>query len=537
MKNFFFALLFALLFWQCARQSQPAGGPQDKEPPKLELSVPRNGEKNYKGKTIELTFDEYVKLKDPQDEIVITPSVGSKTKFIAKKNKVTITPEKPWKDSTTYSVSFRASVQDLNESNTAEDLHLAFSTGTTIDSLQIFGSVNQLFENKTPEKITVALYQSDTFDIFKHKPVYIAKTNNKGVFAIQNLKSSNYFLYAFEDRNKNFKIDSKSEKFGFITKEISLPQHKDSIRINLIHVDTKPIKVTSVRNTSTISTIRFNKLLDKVYIPSDTSKFTYSFGDNNGELIIYKKFSTTDSLQLSVLAYDSVQQKLDTAVYVKYTDSKKLEEKFKMNDWQSKYDPDTKKFETKSKLNKLLKSITYDSIYIQIDTANFQLIKPENLRFDTLNKIIYISTILNIEEKENMPHPVMLFGKGAFVSIDNDSTKSRDLKINLITATETGSLSIEIETAEPHFEVQLVDAKGAIERSVRDQKSITFKYLTPTEYKIIVIIDTNNNHRWDAGSFAKRIEPEKVIVYKNTEGKSQIPIRANWEVGPLVIKF
>jgi uncharacterized protein (DUF2141 family) len=537
MKNILLLLLFSSLLFHCARQSQPGGGPTDKEPPKLGPSIPRNGEKNYKGKTIELTFDEYVKLKDPQDEIVITPPVGSKTKFLAKKNKVIITPEKPWKDSTTYSISFRGSVQDINESNTAEDLRLAFSTGSSIDSLQIFGSVTQLFKEQRPEKITVALYQSDTFDIFKHKPVYIAKTNKRGVFSIQNLKPAKYFVYAFEDKNKNFKVDSKSEKFGFLSKEISLPENKDSVRINLIRVDTKRIKVTSIKNTNSISTIRFNKQLDKIRIQPDSSNFLYTYGDNHDEVIVYKNFNQKDSLQLNISAYDSVQQELDTTVYVKYEENKKIEEKLKLSEWRSTYDPDTKLFETTSKFNKLLRSIAYDSMYIQIDTANYQLIKPENVKFDTLNKTVTIKTKLNIEEKEHMPHPVLLFGKGTFVSLDNDSTKSLDLKINLITTTETGSLSLEIQTTQPHFEVQLVDATGKIARSVRDQKKITFKYLLPSEYKIQVIEDSNNNHRWDAGSYPRRVEPEKVILYKNSENKFSVPIRANWEVGPLVITF
>jgi hypothetical protein len=171
-----FILLPSILLLQCARQSQPAGGPQDKQPPELQTSTPENGQKNFKGKIIELTFDEGVKLKDPQEEIIITPSVGSKTKFIAKKNKVIITPENNWKDSTTYSIAFRGGIQDLNESNPAEDLHLAFSTGPTIDSLNISGTVSEIFKDKIPEKISVALYQSDTFDIFKHKPTYFSKT-------------------------------------------------------------------------------------------------------------------------------------------------------------------------------------------------------------------------------------------------------------------------------------------------------------------------------------------------------------------------
>ena len=240
---------------------------------------------------------------------------------------------------------------------------------------------------------------------------------------------------------------------------------------------------------------------------------------------------------MKISAYDSVQQELDTAVYVKYTENKKIQEKFKLSEWLSTYDPETKTFEANSIANKLIGTVTYDSIYIQIDTVNFQLITPENLQFDTLTKTIRIIAKLNIEEKQNMPHPVLLFGKGAFVSIDNDSTSSKDLKINLLTPIETGTLSIEIQTSQTHFEVQLIDTNGRIVRSTRDQKTITFKYLTPSQYKIQVIIDSNNNHQWDAGSFPKRIEPEKVILYKNSENKYQVPIRANWEVGPLVIKF
>ncbi|MGC4021993.1 MAG: Ig-like domain-containing protein [Cyclobacteriaceae bacterium] len=245
-KIFYIILLISL--WQCARQSQPAGGPKDTDPPELISSIPINGQKNFKGKTIEVTFNEFVKLKNAEDEIVITPTIG-KSKFLAKRNKVIITPSENWKDSTTYSIAFREAVQDITESNPTEDLHLAFSTGSTIDSLKFFGYVTEMFKEKLPEKITVALYQSDTFDIFKHKPIYFTKTNKKGRFSIRNLKGGKYFAYAFDDKNKNSKVDSKSERFTFKTTPIILETLKDSIVLELIHVDTRPIKITSVRNT------------------------------------------------------------------------------------------------------------------------------------------------------------------------------------------------------------------------------------------------------------------------------------------------
>jgi len=532
-----FILLLSFSLTQCARISAPGGGPQDKEAPELVSSNPTSGQKNFKDKQIELTFNEPIKLKDPQEEIIIIPSVGTKTKFLAKKNKVTITPETNWKDSTTYNIAFRGAIQDLNEGNPAEDLHFAFSTSEYIDSLKLGGSIAETFQDKIPEKITVAIYQSDTFDIFKHKATYFSKSNKEGKFSIQNLKAGKYYVYAFEDKNKNSKVDSKSEKFGFVAKPIELTKHQDSIHIDLIKVDSRPIKITSVRNTNSISMIRFNKPLSKINLQGDNSKFIYSYGDNQAEIIIYKDFTKEDSLQINVSAYDSVQQELDTAVYVKYTQNKKIDETFKISDWQTTFNPETKIFEAKSSFNKLILSANYDSIYIQIDTSHFQLIKPQELKFDTLYKILKILTQIKIEEKENPLNPVMVFGKGAFISIDNDSSKSKEVKINLPKLKDTGTLSIEVNTSEKHYEIRLFDATGKLVKSVRDQKKYVFKYLRPAEYHINVIVDTNNNGTWDTGIYYKKLQPEKVVLYKNSENKYSFPIRANWEVGPLMITF
>jgi hypothetical protein len=57
------------------------------------------------------------------------------------------------------------------------------------------------------------------------------------------------------------------------------------------------------------------------------------------------------------------------------------------------------------------------------------------------------------------------------------------------------------------------------------------------EYKFRYIVDRNGNGKWDPGNFIMRTEPEEVYYYKSEEGKYSFPIRANWEYGPLMIKF
>ena len=530
-------ILAILVFIKCARQTQPNGGPKDTDPPQLLSSTPTNEEKNFHGNTIELTFDEYVKLKDPKEEIIITPSPGQNTKFLVKKTRVIITPEKKFSDSTTYSIAFREGIQDINEGNPTEDLHLAFSTGPTIDSLKILGSVSEVFKDQAPEKITIGLYQSDTFDIFQHKPPLFSKSDKNGKFAISNLKAGKYFIYAFDDKNKNQKVDSRSERFGFLAKEINLPQDKDTVQIQLVHLDTRKLRLSSIRNASTLSIIRFNKPVDSVHLTSTKIPIIYTYGDNKSEVVVYKYFDKADSLKINVFAKDSLEQKQDTSVYAKFTDNKIVEEKFKLSAWTTNYDLPTSQLKGEATCNKLLSSINFDSIYIQIDTANFQPINPKEISIDTLHKIIKLTTTLSINTKEKIPNPVLLFGKGAFVSIDNDSSKAQEIKIQIPKTETTGTVSVEIKTKEPHFEVRLMNSTGAIVKSFRDLKKFTFAYIPPAEYKISIVIDSNNNNRWDPGNFFKKQEPEKVVLYKTIDNKTSFPVRANWELGPLVITF
>ncbi|MGC4021994.1 MAG: hypothetical protein QM734_08635 [Cyclobacteriaceae bacterium] len=124
-------------------------------------------------------------------------------------------------------------------------------------------------------------------------------------------------------------------------------------------------------------------------------------------------------------------QKLDTTVYIKFTENKDFSEKFKFSEWQTSFDINTKTLEARASLNKLIGTVTLDSMYIQLDTVNFVAIKKENISFDTLNKRVLVKVKLDIEISEKTLNPVLLFGKGALITVDNDSTKSADLKINI----------------------------------------------------------------------------------------------------------
>ncbi|MBX2913793.1 MAG: Ig-like domain-containing protein [Cyclobacteriaceae bacterium] len=530
--------LFMLLA-ACASVTSPTGGPKDDTPPELIHSTPANNQKNFQGRSIELTFTELIKLKDAKEEILITPSPGKDTKFTVKKNKLIIEPQNDWESNTTYSISFRDGVQDLNEGNPAENLRLAFSTGPVIDSLSISGYLTETFSEKIPEKITVALYQQDTFNIFKHTPTYFTKSNKEGSFLIPNLKSGSYYIYAFDDKNRNLKVDSKTEKFAFKTEPILITQNEDSVTLNLISIDARPLQLTALRHTEKTSRIRFNKGVDSLRITT-TKAVSYFFGDTPSELIFQHNLSKADSIKVNLFAIDSIGQKADSTFFIKSSETKYPAELFTIKEVSAIYNNSKRSYTHKITYNKPLLAIIPDSIYIRKDSSTRQPILPENITIDTLRHTLQFQTgtIAADTSKSNNKFPLSLvIAKGALISTEQDSSKRIVKEIKFEKEEDTGLVSIKINTTQKFFIIQLLTADDKIYDQVLNQKEHTFKLVRPNEYKIRIIIDRNGNGKWDAGNFLTRNEPEKSIYYKSEEGKFTFPIRANWEYGPLTLKF
>lgn len=532
-----------ILLTACANVSMPTGGPRDKTPPELVSSVPFNNEKNFKGATLELTFNEDIKLKDPKEEILIIPSLGKKTLFTVKKKKLIIEPELDWLPNTTYSINFRDGVQDLTEGNPAENLHIAFSTGPTIDSLSIGGSVKDTFSEKIPLKITIALYEVDTFDIFKHTPLYFTKSDKEGKYHISNLKSSTYYVYAFDDKNKNLKVDSKTESFGFLSTPITLEEPKDSIEVSMIMVDSRPLVLTNIRHTDKNSRIRFNKPIDSLKIKGISSKEAiYNFGADRSEIVFYNYFNKEDSLKTQVIASDSIGQKIDTIVYIKYGEIKTTPESLKTKEIELKYTLINKMVNYVFSFNKPINKINNDSIYIRYDSIRTSVIDLNNISIDSITNQVTIKAIIEIppitETQQPKPNPPeLILGKGAFITIELDSSKMINKPIKISTEEDLGLVSLKIETKVKNYIVQLTNSENKVIYNLANIKSHTFKHLEPMEYRLRIIIDENNNGIWDAGNFYQKREPEKIILYKSEEGKYSFPLRANWEYGPLLIKF
>jgi uncharacterized protein (DUF2141 family) len=562
-----------VLYASCAKQTAPTGGPRDTIPPELLSANPKNNQINYKGDKLELTFNEFIVLENAKEQILITPDINKNYEAVAKKKKLEITFKEKLKDSTTYLINFQSAVKDITEKNPPENLKIAFSTGTYIDSLTIKGKVIDPLLNKPIKNLTVALYESDTFSVFSHKPSYISRTNDKGLFSIENLKHGRYYIYAFNDANRNLLIDSRTEAYAFNPQPFELSKNISDTQLNLIKLDSRPIKLASARPYNTYFNIKLSKPIDRFVVKTANNDSIFAItGEDNASLKIYNTI-TADSLPVNVTVWDSLEQSIDTLVYAKFLEKKSTPEPFEVITSKWKLLKEKGKIEGTITYNKPIREINFDSIFFQVDSLTIIPFTARDLSINADDNTITVSKAFDkslLKEKQKteaapiqrpkpdttttrqnrpvtdkntdrpeQPSPIIMnelhFGKAAFISIESDSSSEVMEVLRPLTVEETGIIRLNIQTIQPYIIVQLLDKTNTIVQAVRNKSAISFEDLPPGDYQIRLIIDSNNDGRWSPGNIYRRQETEPVQFYKNEKDNTTINLKANWEVGPLLI--
>lgn len=552
----FVTMLAAL---SCARQTAPTGGPKDSIPPTVIKITPNNQEINYQGKQIEATFSEAVQLSNPKEQIIITPGVGKDFQATVRKNKVVITFANPLQPNTTYTVNLREAVQDLTEKNPAENVRIAFSTGTYIDSLHISGNTYELLTGKEGKDATIGLYEQDTFNIFRHKPAYFAKTDAQGNFHIDNLKPGDYHVYVWVDNNKNLIVDSKSEPYGFLPDIIQPQDSTPPLSIPYMRIDTRPLRLTSARPNQTYFNIKTSKSTASFYLTSPEQPIYAGYGEDTENIRVYNTMNLQagDSIPLHFIANDSLQQTIDTTLYIKFSQRAIKPLPFQFNTEVVNISANTGMLNATLTFNKPISSILHDSLYYRIDTTLIVPITLSDIRLDTTRtkltieksidkKLLQPSTSARTPgARPSAPPPAktnaqgkapqkkftpyeLIIAASAFISAEGDSSKAASVTAKPSTMETTGVIILSIQTKQRPLLAQLL-SKGKVIAQQPATTKATFSDLLPGDYAIRVIVDTDGDQRWTPSNILTRQPPEPVYFYKNEQGQPTITLKANWE--------
>ena len=239
-RRYLTVTLFALLLAACASIGNPDGGRYDETPPKVLVSYPADKATNSDKKKISIAFDEYIKLENASEKVIVSPPQIEAPNIRADGKRVRIDLYDSLQANTTYTIDFSDAIEDNNEGNPMGNYTYSFSTGDEIDTMEVAGTVLNA-ENLEPIKgIMVGLYPADTSfndTILRSTPFKrVSRTNGSGKFSIKGVKPGKYHVFALKDADGNFLFNQKSEIIAFDTTTYTTSQGPD-LRMDTIWRD------------------------------------------------------------------------------------------------------------------------------------------------------------------------------------------------------------------------------------------------------------------------------------------------------------
>ncbi|MCI9844259.1 Ig-like domain-containing protein [Flavobacterium pectinovorum] len=522
----YFTFLLVLLMVSCAKRGSITGGLKDTLAPILKSSSPKNFTTDFKANEIILTFDEYVKLKNANKQLIISPPLKNPpiitptnaSKFISIKILDTLQPN------TTYSLNFGQSITDNNEGNPYNQFKYVFSTGTYIDSLALNGRIKDSYDKTADNFVTVMLYEiNDKFKdsvIYKENPRYITNTlDSLTTFKLENLKAGKYLLVALKDKGNNNKYNSKEDKIGFLKQPITIPN--DTIFELELFKEKLPLKTFKPIQASG------NRLL----LPYEGKQ---NFNKNSKPKIVLKnntevletiitQFPKKDSLQVwyQPIKADSLTMEVSKENYEKKFNFKiKNQKKDSLNITAVQngiiHFRDRFTLETATPLVKFDKSkiklVNKDSVAVDYATE-----------YDEFERKLYIDFQKEPAQKYNFT-----FLPGALTDFYEKTNDTLSYKLNTREIEEYGNLTLNLQNVKRFpIIIELTNKKGDVVLTADYSNSKTnfdFKLLEPAVYSVRVIYDDNQNKMYDPGSYLEKRYAEEVFYYQE-----EIDLHANWD--------
>ncbi|MEE0424002.1 MAG: Ig-like domain-containing domain [Prevotella sp.] len=592
-----FYLLVFLLLVSCAKMGQPDGGWFDETPPKVIGASPADGAVNVNQKKINIYFDEFIKLDNPSEKVVVSPPQLEQPEIKGAGRRIQISLVDSLKANTTYTIDFSDAISDNNEGNPMGNYTYSFSTGAAIDTMEVSGHVLES-ENLEPIKgILVGLYADHADSAFRTKPMLrVSRTDSRGRFVIKGVAPGSYRIYALQDQDGDYKFSQKSEKIAF-SHDIIVPSCKPDVRQDTTWVDSLHIKsidqvdYTHFLPDNIVLRAFTEPLTDRFFLKAERQKansFTlfFSYGDsilpqikglnfeaenaflveasvkkdtitywlkdtalvNQDTLLMDITYRMTDSTGVLVNKTDSAQEILSKEPYAK----RMKEQEKELAAW-------TKKQEKKKK-----KGEPYDSVMevkpldVQL-SASSQFDPDQNVIFSFPTPLAKVDTAaIHLYAKhdtlwyrapmeflplENRKYEL----RGEWrpdieYSLEVDSAAFKDIyglaskpikqgfKVNSLDT--YGTLLVNITSLHDlPLIVQLLDAQDKVVKETKTVNGVAeFYYLKPQKYYMRLIVDRNNNGKWDTGNYDSDQQAEEVYYYPEViECKAKWDLTESWD--------
>lgn len=244
MKQLLYLVFLFLLATACANPgSGPDGGPYDEELPYVVSTTPASGDSGVKGRRVTLQFNEFIKLENASEKVTVSPPQIEMPDILTSGKRITVTLNDSLRPNTTYTIDFSDAIEDNNEGNPMGNYTFFFSTGRTVDTLEVGGHVLAAEDLEPIKGILVGLHSDTTDSAFRTRPFdRVARTDGSGRFSIKGVAPGRYRIYALNDGDGDFRFTQKSEMIAFGRESISpsffQDTRYDTLWRDTVHYDT-----------------------------------------------------------------------------------------------------------------------------------------------------------------------------------------------------------------------------------------------------------------------------------------------------------
>ena len=582
--------LLAALFYSCASIGRPSGGPKDVDPPVFVGSNPAPNSTNYNKQSIELTFNEYIVVKDQSTKVVVSPAQKETPIIRANGKKINIEFRDTLRPNTTYSIDFSDAIQDNNENNPLDRFSFAFATGDTIDTLQISGILLNARDLEPQKDFFVGIHSCLDDSAFTTLPFErIARTNELGQFTIRNIKPGKYHIFALNDVDRNYKF-ARSEDLAFLD-EIIIPsateiETSDTIFTSQMVTDTVFQAKHTLFLPNDILLTSFNEEYQSLYLKNtertSDRRFTIQFSapsdslpslevllpegfDNSKKWYILDNSQHNDTLNYWIT--DTMLMKSDSIrVNMRYlhTDTNDMRTFkndtifFNLKKANNKKKESPKKKEIKDStdtipplrmLNFTAASSNVVDVYAPflfkseepVDSIIADMVKI-HIKKDTLWNELGVVALKRDPASSILNYRIDFdWGPGESYKITIDSLAitsvygvhnapiSREFKVKSLE--EYSNLFFKVNITDSAF-VELLNGSDKVMYTAPVVNGMADLFnINPGDYYARIVIDTNGNEKWDTGNYALHIQPEEVYYYpKKLNFKKNWDVEQNWDI-------
>ena len=515
LARFYSLIIITCLFISsCAQVGTISGGEKDVIAPRpIEKNItPPNNSVNFNSKEVELPFDEFIKLNNPVQNIIMVPPHAQINASVKGKS-LLLSWEEELKPNTTYSIYLNGAVRDITQGNDSI-IQYVFSTGDVIDSLSYGAFVMDAVNQQPVADVTLALFDKET-----HEIVSFSKTETNGFAQLSYLQAGDYALEVFSDINEDL-LYTEGELVAF--------KNDGTVSINSSKIDSIPFKIFKPRSKPRLRTIKYippsaivfgsneNIVNESIYINGNTlaqNLYHHISADSIIAFIPNLEPSTIDVILKCDAFSDTTSLRIN---------SSGLEVPMSLKFYRSNKSiapSDTVRFMA-------------NDIISAVDKTLIKLFKPQDsteIKDYTLNfSANIVEFMLN---RDSLADVIFEFQEGAIRSeISNAEFHTARLKFEPLR--KFGTINMDLSAYGKQVVLQVFKEGKMLQQIPVANPSVSLKLieLVPGKYTFRIVQDANNNQKWDTGNYQNLIQPEQIDIYSK-----EVDVRANWEINvPLV---